>query len=567
MNLTYYLKKNLSAFAPLWLIFLLSFITSCSLIGININRKAPKHASKYPKFKEQDSLVGYLSKNRDCYQPYYYELAVDFNIREKSIQGSNKIFILAKEDFNTILLNLNEQMKIYSIKYNGQLLSYRRKYTGLWINFPNTIQKGEHIVIDISYGGIPVIAKRPPWEGGFVWKKDAEKRPWIGVACEQVGANLWWPLKDHLTAEPDSMQMSYTVPKGLICVSNGKLLDQTDSADKTTFTYKVSYPINTYNVTFYIGKFEHFSISYNKEEKKRLHFYVLDYNLEKAQNHFKQTKKVVQTFEKLYGEYAYWQDDFKLVESPYEGMEHQTAIAYGNGYRNNAYGVDYIILHETAHEWWGNAISVKDYADIWIHEGMATYSEALYLEETLGRETYNNYLYFYSILIKNKKPVVGPTNVNYWNYKDSDPYMKGALMMHSLRISIGNDSTFFDILKSFYQQYKHQTVTSQNFIDMVNLKTGSNYSWFFNQYLYKHQPPKLEYFIEVSDKSNEQTFYYKWTNVADDFMMPILVKNADGSKTKIYPTTTEKSIQFSGERLIEIDVSSAYFAKTERKRK
>jgi aminopeptidase N len=189
------------------------------------------------------------------------------------------------------------------------------------------------------------------------------------------------------------------------------------------------------------------------------------------------------------------------------------------------------------------------------------------LEETLGRETYNNYLYFYSILIKNKKPVVGPTNVNYWNYKDSDPYMKGALMMHSLRISIGNDSTFFDILKSFYQQYKHQTVTSQNFIDMVNLKTGSNYSWFFNQYLYKHQPPKLEYFIEVSDKSNEQTFYYKWTNVADDFMMPILVKNADGSKTKIYPTTTEKSIQFSGERLIEIDVSSAYFAKTERKRK
>lgn len=550
-----------------YLFILILSITSCSLVGINVKRKAPMHAAKYPTFKQQDSLLGFLSPERDCFQPYYYELAVDFDIEEKSIFGSNSLFILSKTDFKTILLNLHEKMEVYSIKYNGQTLKYRRKHTGLWIDFNEVIKKGEHIVITISFGGKPLIAKRPPWEGGFVWKKDKEKRPWIGVACEKVGASLWWPLKDHLTSEPDSIKMSYTVPKGLVCVSNGKLLHQKESADKTCFTYKVSYPINTYNVTFYIGKFEHFSVSYNKEKQQRLHFYVLDYNLEKAQDHFKQTKKVVQTFENLYGEYPYWNDDFKLVESPYEGMEHQTAIAYGNGYKNNFYGIDYIILHETAHEWWGNAISIKDYADIWIHEGMATYSEALFFEETMGKETYINYLYYYSLLIKNKRPMVGPTEVNYWNYKDSDPYVKGALMMHSLRISIGNDSVFFDVLKSFFTKYKHQTVTSKDFINMVNEKTGSDYSWFFNQYLYQHQPPKLEYYIEVSDKTEEQKLYYKWTNVESDFVMPILVNYPDGSKVKIYPTATEKSITVFGKKLLFIDPSSAYFAKKERKRK
>jgi aminopeptidase N len=544
-------------FSFLYLSFV--FLSACSFIGINLKHKAPAKAGKYPKFKEQDSLIGHLSHARDCYHPYYYELAVDFNVNEHSILGSSKMYLVAKEDFKTILLNLHEAMKIKTILWDGQSLAYNRKFTGLWVSFPNTIRKGEKIMLNITYEGKPQIARRPPWEGGFVWKKDKEKRPWLGVACEQVGANLWWPLKDHLTAEPDSMKMTFTVPKGLYCVSNGILINKTDSQEKTSFTYQVSYPINTYNVTFYIGNFEHFSLAYNKEEKKRLHFYVLDYNLEKAQTHLKKKKKIVQTFEKIYGEYPFWSDEFKLVESPYEGMEHQTAIAYGNGYKNNAMGIDYIVLHETAHEWWGNAISVKDYSDIWIHEGMATYSEALYFEENMGHETYLNYLNFYAMLIKNKKPMQGPKEVNYWNYKDSDPYMKGALMMHSLRSTLNNDTLFFSILKSFYSSYKHQTVCSEDFIRMVNEKTGRNYQWFFNKFLLDRKPAKLEYRVVLNPEDKNQTLYYKWTDVATDFVMPAEIVLSDGTHVKIYPETKEKSMVLSEEKPVLFDKRSAYY--------
>ncbi|MCF8254363.1 MAG: M1 family metallopeptidase, partial [Bacteroidia bacterium] len=380
-------------------------LSSCSLIGLNLKRKAPNKADKYPTFTQKDSVFGYLYPDRENYKPYYYQLSVDFNIEKKSIDGIANIHMLANSDLNEIQLNLHENLSISEIDflYKGGKQVYelsksnlpiKRKYNALWIKLPNTIGRGENFELIIHYGGKPVIAKRPPWEGGLVWKKDKQGRPWIGVACEQVGANLWWPLKDHLTAEPDSMQMTFIVPDGLTAVSNGLLINKNTEGPKDTFTYKVSYPINTYNATFYIGNFEHFSTVYDRGENKKLHFYVLDYNLEKAQEHFKQTTKIISAYERLFGEYPFWNDQYKLVESPFEGMEHQTAIAYGNGYKNNAQGVDYIILHESAHEWWGNAISVKDYADIWIHEGMATYSEALFMEDQFGYRSYSNYLNF-----------------------------------------------------------------------------------------------------------------------------------------------------------------------------
>lgn len=553
----------------LYLSLALLFVSSCALLGLNIKRKTPRRAEKLPEFSSKDSLVGYLSKDRACYHPYYYELDISFDPVAKKIAGNTQIFLEAKEDFKEILLNLNEEMAISAITWEGQTLTYRRKHTGLWIVFPQNIAKGNKLKLEVQYAGIPVVAKRPPWEGGLVWKKDTKKRDWIGVACEQVGANLWWPLKDHLTAEPDSMKMTYRVPQGLTCVSNGKLVEKKDTNNQSSFTYFVSYPINTYNVTFYIGHFEHFSQSYNKEEKKRLHYYVLDYNLEVAKKHFIQTKKIISTFEKIYGEYPFWRDEYKLVESPFEGMEHQTAIAYGHGYENNNYGVDYIILHESAHEWWGNAISVKDYADIWIHEGMATYSEALYIEEQFGYSSYLDYLGFYSMLIKNKKPMVGPRDVNFWNYKDSDPYMKGALMMHSLRSTLNNDSLFFGIIKSFYQTYKYQTVTSADFIAMVNNKTGKNYDWFFQQYLYSRYAPCLEYQIILNEKTGEQKLYYRWTNVAENFVMPIYIRYPDGTKTRIYPEIKVKSLTIwgQGKTKVGIDLSSGYFAKKEKKLK
>ncbi len=543
----------------------ISFV-GCSLLGLNIARETPKKPSKLPKFTVEDSLIGYLSPDRDCYKPYYYELSIDFNIPKKSIEGVAKIHLLATKNFKTLMLNLHQNMMVRSIEYNGEEINYRRKYTGLWLDFKSQIDSGKQIILEIKYGGKPIVAKRPPWEGGFVWKKDKKGRPWIGVACEKVGANIWWPLKDHLSAEPDSMQMTFMVPKALTCVSNGKLVKEDSTADKKSFTYKVTYPINTYNATFYIGHFEHFSSGYAKIDNKRLHYYVLDYNLEKAREHFQQTRKIIQVYENTFGEYPFWRDEFKLVESPYEGMEHQTAIAYGNAYKNNAYGIDYIILHESAHEWWGNAISVKDYADIWIHEGMATYSEALFLEESMGHDTYLNYLNFYGMLIKNKQNMQGPKDVNFWNYKDSDPYMKGALMMHSLRTAIHKDLVFFDILKSFYQTYKYQTVCTEDFIQMVNQKTGQDYHWFFKQYLSSRQVPKLVYYLEVKANTRDQVLYFKWENVATDFVMPIYITDVFGNTKMIYPSTTENTLKASGSSMMRIDTKCAYFATELRKR-
>jgi aminopeptidase N len=561
------MKKHLY-FVLIWV----TTLSSCSLIGLNLKRKAPANSKKYPTFTQKDSVFGYLYPDRENYKPYYYQLSVDFNIEKKSIEGIANIHIQANSDLNEIQLNLHENLSISEIdfSYKGEKQVYelgksnlpiKRKYNALWVIFPHTIGRGEKFELTIHYGGKPVIAKRPPWEGGLVWKKDKQGRPWIGVACEQVGANLWWPLKDHLTAEPDSMQMTFIVPDGLTAVSNGLLVNKNTEGQKDTFTYKVSYPINTYNATFYIGHFEHFSTVYDRSENKKLHFYVLDYNLEKAQEHFKQTTKIISAYERLFGEYPFWNDQYKLVESPFEGMEHQTAIAYGNGYKNNAQGVDYIILHESAHEWWGNAISVKDYADIWIHEGMATYSEALFMEDQFGYKSYSNYLFFYSMLIKNKRPMVGPKDVNFWNYKDSDPYMKGALMMHSLRNTINDDHLFFDIIKTFYQTYKYQTVTSKDFIEMVNQKTGSDYSWFFNKYLNQHQPPKLVYVLKVNEATNTQELTYRWDQTDSNFKMSIYIKAPNGSRLKITPEYTEKTYKGVGDKLITIDAQCAYFSK------
>ena len=241
----------------------ISFV-GCSLLGLNIARETPKKPSKLPKFTVEDSLIGYLSGDRDCYKPYYYELSIDFNIHKKSIEGVAKIHLLATKSFKTLMLNLHPNMQVRSIQYNGEEINYRRKFTGLWLDFKSQIDSGKQIILEIKYGGKPIVAKRPPWEGGFVWKKDKKGRPWIGVACEKVGANIWWPLKDHLSAEPDSMQMTFIVPKALTCVSNGKLIKEDSTETKKSFTYKVSYPINTYNATFYIGHFEHFSSGYAK---------------------------------------------------------------------------------------------------------------------------------------------------------------------------------------------------------------------------------------------------------------------------------------------------------------
>jgi aminopeptidase N len=549
----------------LFTLFILGYIilsfSSCALVGLNIHHKTPKNAAKLPEFTEKDSLFGSLTRERNCFDVSYYDLKVEPDIDQQSLSGRVGISFSVIKPSKKIQVDLHRNMHLDYIIWNGDTLNYSRKFRAVYINFPEILVEGSHHHITLEYHGIPVEAKRPPWEGGFVWKNDKDKNPWVGVACEVAGSSLWWPMKDHLSDEPDSMQITLTVPEGLYGISNGKLIKQVTKNDKNIFTWKINYPINTYNPTLYIGNFEKFSIQYEGVDTVfDLDFYVLPENRAKAEVHFKQVIPIIRTFEELYGAYPWPRDGFKLIESPYAGMEHQTAIAYGSKYKNfGNYNFDHIILHETAHEWWGNSVSVKDFSEIWLHEGFATYSEALYLEKSKGYDSYINYMNFYSILIRNKKPLIGPRSVNYWNYKDADVYMKGALLLHTLRHTINKDSVFFDILKTFYQKNEYGFVDSKEFIDLVNSKTNDDYGWFFDQYLYSRVCPQLNASFIHNKEKNRHELHFRWASGNDNLKLPVKIKTKDKDFV-IYPDHQIKTISLGDIEKIKINSDGKYIA-------
>jgi aminopeptidase N len=507
-----------------------------------------------------DSLRGKLNNFRSCYDVYFYNLDIDININSKSIAGFVDIYFSVVNDFDTMQIDLYPNMSLDSIVFEKKNLHFNRVYGAVFVLFDKHLTTNEKAKIRVYYHGKPVIAKKPPWEGGFVWKKDKNKNPWIGVACEVAGASLWWPVKDHLSDKPDSMKLNFTVPAGLMCVSNGHMVDSVPLMNKTKYTWKLTYPVNSYNATMYIGKFSHFSMPYQGVDTSfNLDFYVIPQHLEKAKEHFLQVQSILHFYESAFGPYPWPKDGYKLVESPYEGMENQTAIAYGNNYNNFINAFDQIILHETAHEWWGNSINVPDYAEVWIHEGMAAYAEAMYTEHNYGHNFYLSYLKFYALLIRNKKTVVGPHDVNFWDYKDGDVYMKGALMLHTLRNTLTDDSLFFNIIKSFYNKYKYKEAVSQDFINLVNEMTGKDYSWFFKQYLYKRSSPELLVKKEFLSYKNTYELQYKWSNVDSDFSIPLKIVSGNETYT-IWPTTKLQKIYLNKEKAISINTEESYIA-------
>jgi len=547
-------------------LLILFSVLSCSIIGLNPQRKTPKKPSKYPNFTEADTLLGKLSSLRNSYDVTFYDLSVDIDIARERISGHSDIYFTCIEKTDSIQIDLKKQYKIEKVLLQDSIVHYHRLHNAL-IVYTKTMHAGQKYCLQLYYNGKPEKAPKPPWEGGFVWKEDKNKNPWVGVACELYGASTWWPLKDHLSDEPDSMRMSFTVPKGLYCVSNGTLENIIHNNEKDTYIWKVHYPINSYNVSFYAGDFKHFSIPYKSSYSEfDLDFYVLPYNLNKAQKHFTQVTDIISFFEDAFGEYPWSDDGYKLIESPYAGMEHQSAIAYGNGYENAPrMNFDYIILHETAHEWWGNCLSASDYAEIWLHEGFATYSEALYVEHTKGYGEYMEYLDFYSLFIKNKQPVIGPFDVNYWNYKDSDVYLKGAMILHTLRNTIDNDSVFFKVLKAFYQNYKCSIVSSSDFISLVNSITGDDYNWFFNQYLYSRVCPLLEWDYDFTKNIDSAVISYRWANVGNEFILPVQI--SVGSKNiSVIPSDTIREITVSTNSEMYINKNNSYIALRKNKR-
>lgn len=491
-----------------------------------------------------DSTRGYLNPMRSCYDVRFYHLNLSVFPDNKSIAGDVTMIFDVLDATRKIQIELSEKLSIISIKENGLSLNYERQGKAVIISFARELKAGEKITLVTSYEGKPKIAEKPPWRGGLVWKKK-NGIDFIGVACEDDGASIWWPLKDHISDKPDSVMTTFNVPENLFCVSNGKLIEEREGDEgRMIYTWKTSYPINQYNVTFYLGPFRHFCLEYkNNSGTHPLDFYVMPENFDKAKIHFEQAIDVIEVFEELFGEYPWWNDGYKLVESPYAGMEHQTAIAYGSGYKNGKWiDYDYILVHETAHEWWGNAVTVCDMADLWIHEGFATYAEALYMEKMGEPFDYDVMLSVDRSFCKNKRPMVGPHDVAYTNYRDGDIYSKGAVTLHTLRNVLDDDGVFFRIIYRFGTEYRDSCVTSQDFIDLVNAETKGDYTWLFNQFLYRPEPPELLWYY-YADGSNTK-FIYRWnpdmTNA--DFKMPITV-TVDGSDILLNPTTELQSYQ------------------------
>ena len=513
-------------------------------------------------FTQKDTLRGALSLERTWFDVNYYHLSLELDPVSKTISGFNDIAFTVLENSEVMQLDLFENMLIDSVIYKGISCDVSRTFDAFFIDLPLDLSVGSHLQLRVYYHGTPIEAKRAPWDGGFVWKKDASGLPWIGVACQGMGASAWWPCKDHLYDEPDSMRVTCSVPKEIQFVGNGNLENEFIKEDKRISTWKVSYPINTYNVTLNIADYSHLSDVYiTNADTLALDYYVLKGNEQKAEQQFKQVKPMLSIYEELFGDYPFWNDGYALVETPYLGMEHQSAIAYGNKYKPGYLGrypgdmdFDFIVIHESGHEYWGNSVSMNDLADMWIHESFCTYTEALYVEQLYGYDSMLEYLLYQKAFIDGGSPILGHRDVNHQG-NHTDMYYKGSWMLHSIRNTINNDSLWFSIVKGLAQEFALRNCDGNEIIDYVCDKSGKDLRAVFNQYLAYAEVPVLKY--EFKKKRGDLLLYYKWETADSDFDMPIDLSVGNTEKFRIFPNskyqvldlgnTNKKSVKFSEE--------------------
>jgi aminopeptidase N len=477
-------------------------------------------------FTRYDYLHGKLSPMRTCIDVKQYEITLKVEPDKRYISGHNDITFYSKNDFRKLQIDLHWKLLIDSIVYGNIHLPYTRDSSFTFIDFGFTVKKNQLRKLKIYYSGKPHEAKKAPWDGGFVWSKDATGNDWVGLACEGIGASVWLPCKDHWSDEADSVKMHLIVPEYLTGVSNGRLVSVHDAGNGfKQFNWKTSSTINSYNISVNIGYYAHLHDTYEArftptDKPLMLDYYVLTENKEKAAAHFQQVKGMMACYEKYFGAYPFWDDGFKLVETPFWGMEHQSCVAYGNNYENNRYDFDFIIIHESAHEWFGNSITASDPADMWIHESFTTYAEAIYVECMLGKETALRYLKEQKRNIENHEPMIGPFEVHYHGRKDNDIYYKGSWILHTLRNVVDNDTLWFSALRNFSIRYKKQVINTPTVIRYFSEATRMNLKLFFTQYLYKTGLPQFEYEIKNTEDGRME-IKYRWSNIIKGFEMPI----------------------------------------------
>ncbi len=490
--------------------------------------------SEKTSFTRQDTLRGSITPEREWWDLTYYHLDIKVDPDNKFISGKNIIKYKVLKENSVMQVDLQPPMKLLKATQNGKELKIKHDGNAHFVALTDNQNIGDINDLIVYYEGHPREAVRAPWDGGISWKKDKNENHFIASSCQGLGASVWWPCKDHMYDEVDSMKISVNVPDKLINVSNGRLQLVERIGDTKTYHWVVKNPINNYGVNINIGDYVNFSEVYDgMAGNLDMDYYVLSYNLEKAKEQFKQAPLMMKAFEHWFGQYPFYADSFKLVEVPYLGMEHQSSVTYGNGYQNGYLGndlsgtgwglkFDFIIIHEAGHEWFANNITNKDVADMWIHEGFTAYSENLYLDYHFGKEASAEYVIGTRKNIQNDRPLIGYYNVN--KEGSSDMYYKGANMLHTLRQLIEDDEKWRKILRKMNVEFHHQTVRSEQIENFISRETGYDLTEFFNQYLRTIKVPTLEYQIK------KKTLKYRWTNIIDGFDMPIQVKINDEEK-------------------------------------
>ena len=534
-----------------------TFLSFVCIFLVSITNQAQELLSEKNSFTHQDTLRGSITPERAWWDLTYYHLDVKIAPETKSISGKNTIQYTVLEPYKVMQIDLQAPLKITKVVQNSKELDVKHNGNAHFISLIDQQQKGSIQSLDVYYEGKPREAKKAPWDGGFTWEEDKNGFPFIATSCQGLGASVWWPNKDHMYDEVDSMLISVNVPKNLTNISNGRLRNIEKHSDNTvTSHWFVSNPINNYGVNVNIGDYEHFSEIYEGEKGPlTMDYYVLRDNLVRAKNHFKDAPKMMKAFEHWFGPYPFYEDGFKLVEVPYLGMEHQSSVTYGNQYKKGYLGndvsgsgwglkFDFIIIHESGHEWFANNITYKDIADMWIHESFTSYSENLYVDYYYGKEASSEYVIGVRKNIKNDKPIIGPYNVN--KEGSGDMYYKGANMLHTLRQLIEDDEKWRDILRGLHKTFYHQTVTTQQIENYISEQSGIDLTAFFNQYLRDTRIPTLEYSID-----NNQ-LRYRWINIVEDFDMPIQV-TLDNNKQWIYPTAEWKTMPIE-DHTMEVDL-------------
>jgi len=498
-------------------------------------------AAQEKKYTKADTLRGSLNENRDWWNVLHYDIEVTPDFASKSIRS---VVVLSAKPIrrgNTMQIDLQKPLiadSIFLLLYPGTYvqskinLTYRQEDNIILATIPNTLEMNKTFQIIVYYHGTPKAAKNAPWDGGWIWKKDSLNRPWMSAAVQGLGASAWYPCKDYQGDEPDNgASLTVIVPDTLVAVGNGKPTAQSPvpGTGLRSYTWEVKNPINNYNIIPYIGKYVNWTDTLMGEKGKLdLSYWVLDYHLERSKQQFQQVKPMLRCFEHWFGPYPFYEDSYKLVEAPHLGMEHQSAVAYGNGYQNGYRGSDlsgsgwglkwdFIIVHESGHEWFANNITTNDIADMWVHESFTNYSETLYTEWLFGQPSADAYNFGTRKRIRNDEPIIGPYGVN--KEGSGDMYYKGGNMIHTIRKIIHNDEIFRNILRGLNETFWHQTVTTQQIEKYIIKKSGIHLQKTFDQYLRTTQVPELEFYTS----NDGSVVYYRWVNCIDGFDMPLVI--------------------------------------------